>query len=61
MTYQVNLKKFESAINSRTCLLVGSAPTYPHGMYDNIEQISNMAVKYGEIDIYIITNVDQCL
>lgn len=56
VTYKVDLKKFENAVNSRTCLLVGSAPTYPHGIYDNLEQISNMAVKYGKL-----MHVDSCL
>ena len=31
ITQRVNLKKMKSAINGSTCMLVGSAPQFPHG------------------------------
>ena len=36
----------ERAITKNTCLLIGSAPEYPHGLIDDLEAISNIAVKY---------------
>jgi len=56
VTYRVDLKKVESAINRNTCLIVGSAPTYPHGAYDDIEALSKLALKYGKL-----MHVDACL
>ncbi|KAI5966946.1 DPL1 [Candida pseudojiufengensis] len=55
-TYQVDLKKVKRLINSNTVLLCGSAPNYPHGIIDDIEGISKLAVKYN-----IPLHVDACL
>lgn len=55
-TYQVDLKKVKRLINSNTVLLVGSAPNYPHGIIDDIQGLSKLAVKYK-----IPLHVDACL
>ena len=44
------------AINANTCLLVGSAPDYPHGLIDDLEAISDLATKYD-----IPMHVDACM
>ena len=56
VTYKVDLQKMKRMINSNTVLLVGSAPNYPHGIIDDIEGISELAVKYK-----IPLHVDACL
>ena len=37
VTYRVDLNKMKRSINSSTCMLVGSAPQFPHGSIDDIE------------------------
>jgi sphinganine-1-phosphate aldolase len=46
----------ERAINSNTVAMAGSFPNFPHGIYDDIEAISRLGVKYG-----IPVHVDACL
>jgi len=55
-TSQVDLKKVQRAINSNTVALAGSFPGFPHGVYDDIEGLSKIAVKYK-----IPLHVDACL
>lgn len=55
-TYQVDIKKVKRLINSNTVLIVGSAPNYPHGIIDDIDALSDLAVKYD-----IPLHVDACL
>ncbi|PAV91535.1 hypothetical protein WR25_24576 isoform C [Diploscapter pachys] len=55
-TYKVDLKKMRSAISSRTCMLVGSAPNFPYGTVDDIAAIGEIGVKYD-----IPVHVDACL
>ncbi|EDW10304.1 sphingosine-1-phosphate lyase [Drosophila mojavensis] len=55
-TYEVDIKKFKRAINSNTILLVGSAPNFPYGTMDDIEEIAALGVKYN-----IPVHVDACL
>ncbi|EGW31697.1 sphingosine-1-phosphate lyase [Spathaspora passalidarum NRRL Y-27907] len=55
-TYQVDISKVKRLINKNTVLLVGSAPNYPHGIIDNIEELSKLALKYN-----IPLHVDACL
>lgn len=55
-TWKVDIKKMKRAINSNTCMLVGSAPQFPHGIIDPIEEISALGIKYG-----IPVHVDACL
>ncbi|GAA0164404.1 hypothetical protein LIER_20054 [Lithospermum erythrorhizon] len=43
-------------INNNTILIVGSSPGYPHGIIDPIEELGELATKYG-----ICFHVDLCL
>eukprot|EP00912_Choanoflagellata_sp_UC4_P000890 UC4_evm3s547 len=54
-TYSVNVKEVEAKINENTILLVGSAPQYPHGVMDPIEDLSCLAFKRG-----LPLHVDAC-
>lgn len=56
ITYQVDIKKVKKLINRNTVLLVGSAPNYPHGIIDDIESLSKLAVKSN-----VLLHVDACL
>lgn len=55
-TYQVDLAKVRALINRNTVLLVGSSPNYPHGIIDDIEGLSQLALKYN-----LLLHVDACL
>lgn len=55
-TYQVDILRVKKLINSNTVLLVGSAPNFPHGIIDDIEALSSLALKYN-----IPLHVDACL
>lgn len=55
-TYKVDIKQVLRLINSNTVLLVGSAPNYPHGIIDDIEALSRLAVRHK-----IPLHVDACL
>lgn len=55
-TTKVNLKEMKKAIDSNTCMLVGSAPAFPHGSIDPIEEIAKLGQKY-----HIPVHVDACL
>jgi len=46
----------KKAINRRTCVLVGSAPGFPHGVMDPIVEIAALGKKYN-----IPVHVDACL
>ncbi|KAH3682765.1 hypothetical protein WICPIJ_006224 [Wickerhamomyces pijperi] len=55
-TYKVDLSHVKSLINSNTVLLAGSAPNFPHGIVDDIEGLSKLALRYD-----IRLHVDCCL
>lgn len=55
-TLKVNVRLMRRAINGNTCMLVGSAPNFPHGIIDSIEQIGKLGLKYR-----IPVHVDACL
>ncbi|KAI8521052.1 Sphingosine-1-phosphate lyase 1 [Branchiostoma belcheri] len=55
-TWMVSLKSMRRAISSRTCMLVGSAPQFPHGIIDPIADIAALGKRYG-----IPVHVDACL
>ena len=46
--YRADVKAMERAITKNTCLLIGSAPEYPHGLIDDLEAISNIAVEAND-------------
>jgi len=56
VTLQTDLKAMERAINSNTIAIVGSAPGWPHGVVDDIEAMSKLALRYK-----IGLHVDACL
>ncbi len=47
---------FRDAISPNTILLVGSAPSYPHGVVDPIRDIASLAIEKG-----ILCHVDSCV
>jgi len=55
-TMQVDVKAVERAITKNTIMLVGSAPNYPYGCIDPIEELASIAEKRG-----IGMHVDSCL
>ena len=44
--YKLDLELFNNSINANTILLVGSAPNYPYGMIDPINELSKK-IKVG--------------
>jgi len=56
VTKRVDVKAMKRMISGRTAMLVGSAPQFPHGSIDDIEEIAALGVKYG-----IPVHVDACL
>lgn len=54
--YRVDVKKLEKAINRKTAMIVASAPQYPHGVMDPIEEIGAIALRHK-----IPLHVDSCL
>ncbi|XP_075697803.1 sphingosine-1-phosphate lyase 1 [Rhinoderma darwinii] len=55
-TMRVNVKAMRRAISKNTAMLVCSAPQFPHGVIDPIEEVAKLAVKYS-----IPFHVDACL
>ncbi|ODV95833.1 hypothetical protein PACTADRAFT_79929 [Pachysolen tannophilus NRRL Y-2460] len=55
-TYKVDMNKLKKFINSNTILICGSAPNFPHGIIDPIDELSELAVKHK-----IPLHVDCCL
>lgn len=56
LSAKVDLKAMKRAIDGNTCMLVGSAPAFPHGSIDYIEEITKLASKKS-----IPVHVDACL
>jgi sphinganine-1-phosphate aldolase len=56
ITCRVNVSAIRKAISPNTIMMYGSAPNYPNGAIDNIEEMSKLAVKYR-----IGLHVDCCL
>ncbi|VDO77668.1 unnamed protein product, partial [Schistosoma curassoni] len=56
ITYQVDMIEMKSSITDDTCMLVGSAPGFPHGIIDPIEEIAKLGHRYN-----IPVHVDCCL
>ncbi|XP_055836776.1 sphingosine-1-phosphate lyase [Episyrphus balteatus] len=55
-TTEVDLAAFKKAINSNTIMLVGSAPNFPYGTMDDIEEIGKLGFQHN-----IPVHVDACL
>lgn len=55
-SFRVDSKAMEAAITPNTILLVGSAPSYAHGVMDPIEEIAAIAKKND-----ILCHVDSCV
>lgn len=45
--FKPNMKNLRRAINSNTIVIIGSAPNFPHGLIDPIEEMSELARKNG--------------
>jgi sphinganine-1-phosphate aldolase len=54
--YTVDLNDVKSKINGNTILLVGSAPNYPYGVIDPIEELSKLALEMN-----LLLHVDGCV
>ncbi len=54
--WRADPKAIEAAITSNTIMIVGSAPTYPHGVIDPIDALSNIAAARG-----LWLHVDSCV
>lgn len=54
--YQVDVAAIRKAITKNTCLLVASAPQYPHGIIDPIEAVAALAAEHD-----IPCHVDACV
>lgn len=55
-SYRADVAAARAAVTSNTILLVGSAPAYPHGVIDPIEELASLALEKG-----IKFHVDACL
>jgi len=56
VTQKVDVKQMRKLICRNTCMLVGSAPQFPHGCIDDIGSIAKLGKSYG-----IPVHVDACL
>ncbi len=54
--YQADVAGMRTRINSNTIALAGSAGSYPHGVIDPIDQLSDLALEQG-----LCLHVDGCL
>ncbi|KAF7836805.1 sphingosine-1-phosphate lyase [Senna tora] len=55
-SFQADPKAIRQRINKNTILIVGSAPGFPHGIIDPIEELGDLASSFG-----ICFHVDLCL
>ncbi|KAH9502524.1 Sphingosine-1-phosphate lyase 1 [Bulinus truncatus] len=55
-TRMVDIKAMRHAINKKTCVLVASAPQFPHGIIDPVQEVAKLGLQYG-----IPVHVDCCL
>ncbi|GAA1300869.1 aspartate aminotransferase family protein [Planotetraspora silvatica] len=56
VTFKVSAEAVEAAITGRTVLVVASAPSYPQGVIDPIEEIAALASARG-----VLCHVDACV
>jgi glutamate/tyrosine decarboxylase-like PLP-dependent enzyme len=45
--YTADISALRSAINNNTVVIAGSAPSFPHGTFDPIKEMSDLAYKHG--------------
>lgn len=55
-TFTPSLQHIKDKINSNTILIVGSAPSYPHGVIDPISGIASLAKKNN-----VLCHIDACI
>lgn len=55
-TRKVDLKAMRRAINRKTCVLVASAPQFPHGIIDPVADVAKLGLEFD-----IPVHVDSCL
>ncbi|XP_053292133.1 sphingosine-1-phosphate lyase 1 isoform X1 [Pleuronectes platessa] len=55
-TMKVDVKAMKRAINKNTAMLVCSAPQFPHGIMDPVEEVAKLAERYN-----LPLHVDACL
>nr|CAG4640818.1 EOG090X051L [Eulimnadia texana] len=56
VTFKVDVRAMRKAITRNTCMLVASAPGFPHGVIDPVKEIAALGLKYN-----IPVHVDACL
>ena len=54
--YRVSAEAMRKAMNANTIMLVASAPSYPHGVMDHIEEIAAVAKQAN-----VLLHVDACI
>lgn len=54
--YRADIKTMREKISERTIMLVGSAPSYPHGVIDPVRELSDMALHHN-----LLLHVDACI
>lgn len=61
VTMRPDMAQYKAAINENTILLVGSAPQYPHGVVDPIEDIAALAAPARNKGRTLPVHVDACI
>lgn len=56
ITRKVDMKAMKRAISRNTCMIVGSAPQFPHGVIDDIVELGQLGLRYK-----LPLHVDSCL
>lgn len=55
-SFRLSLNDVKPVMDNDTVLLVGSAPSYPHGTIDDLENLGQLAMKRG-----VLFHVDACI
>ncbi|OON17326.1 hypothetical protein X801_06837, partial [Opisthorchis viverrini] len=56
ISYKADVAAMRSAITGSTCMIVASAPGFPHGIIDPVRELASLGLRYG-----IPVHVDCCL
>src|SRR5690554_1301125 len=54
--YRVNVEEMKKLITPQTALLIASAPQYPHGVIDPVEEVAKLAEQNG-----LLCHIDCCV